>query len=225
MFIKLTRMDGSPIWINGASIVTIEARKSGGAVVVPVGDGLDYDVREEPEAVFKLLGEKPVEPKAPRTRKTKAATETAADSAPGEAKDVAAKDESAAQAAEAAPADDAPAGKAKARARTTKKATKAAAAKEAGAPAPAQSPAQPQVSGEEAFTRALVGAVEKTPLDLDDASVARLRKLAPRTIKKLQNTLLAQFKTADASVTTKALADSGIITVGPDDRLTWNAAL
>ncbi|MBR2838044.1 MAG: hypothetical protein IKE55_04645 [Kiritimatiellae bacterium] len=59
MFIKLTRLDGAPIWINAAFVVTVEPRKGGGAVVVPIGDGLDYDVRESPEAVLDMLGDAP----------------------------------------------------------------------------------------------------------------------------------------------------------------------
>lgn len=55
MFIKLTRLDNSPIWFNASFIVTVEPRKGGGTTVVPIGDGLDYDVRETPEAVLSLL--------------------------------------------------------------------------------------------------------------------------------------------------------------------------
>ena len=55
MYIKLTKLDNAPIWLNAAFIVTIERGRNGGAVVVPVGDGLDYDVRESPEAVLAML--------------------------------------------------------------------------------------------------------------------------------------------------------------------------
>ncbi|MCR5414384.1 MAG: flagellar FlbD family protein [Kiritimatiellae bacterium] len=55
MFIKLTRLDNAPIWFNASLIVTVEPRKGGGTTVVPVGDGLDYDVREKAEDVIKLL--------------------------------------------------------------------------------------------------------------------------------------------------------------------------
>ena len=56
MFIKLTRTDGRPIWINPEFIVTVEGRKDGGSIVVPAGDGLDYDVKESPDAVMRLCG-------------------------------------------------------------------------------------------------------------------------------------------------------------------------
>ena len=66
MFIKLTRTDGRPIWINPEFIVTVENRKDGGAIVVPAGDGLDYDVKESSEAVMRLCGgEPPAEALAP----------------------------------------------------------------------------------------------------------------------------------------------------------------
>jgi len=60
MFIKLTRLDNSPIWINAAFVVTVEPRKGGGSIVVPIGDGLDYDVRETTDQVLAMLGEAPV---------------------------------------------------------------------------------------------------------------------------------------------------------------------
>ena len=56
MFIKFTRLDGTPIWINSTFVVTVEPRRNGGSVVVPIGDGLDYDVREAPEKVLALIG-------------------------------------------------------------------------------------------------------------------------------------------------------------------------
>ena len=66
MFIKLTRTDGRPIWINPEFVVTVEDRKGGGAIVVPAGDGLDYDVKESSEAVMRLCGgEPPAEAPAP----------------------------------------------------------------------------------------------------------------------------------------------------------------
>lgn len=56
MYIKLTRFDNRPVWLNAAFVVTVEPRREGpGSVVVPIGDGLDYDVRETPEEVLRLL--------------------------------------------------------------------------------------------------------------------------------------------------------------------------
>jgi len=55
MFIKLTRLNGQPIWLNASFIVTVEPRNGGGSVVVPIGDGLDYDVKETTDVVLKML--------------------------------------------------------------------------------------------------------------------------------------------------------------------------
>ena len=59
MFIKLTRMNGRPIWLNASFVVTVEPTPIGGAIVVPIGDGLDYEVRETPETVLALLAGAP----------------------------------------------------------------------------------------------------------------------------------------------------------------------
>ena len=55
MFIQLTRTDGSPVWLNASFVVTVEPSRSGGSIVVPIGDGLDYEVKEKPEAVLAIL--------------------------------------------------------------------------------------------------------------------------------------------------------------------------
>lgn len=55
MFIQLTRTDGSPVWLNASFVVTVEPSRGGGSIVVPIGDGLDYEVKEPPEAVLAVL--------------------------------------------------------------------------------------------------------------------------------------------------------------------------
>ena len=55
MFIQLTRTDGVPVWLNACFVVTVEPTRGGGSIVVPIGDGLDYEVREAPETVLSLL--------------------------------------------------------------------------------------------------------------------------------------------------------------------------
>ena len=55
MFVQLTKRDHTPVWFNAAFIVTVEPGRSGGSVVVPIGDGMDYDVLESPEKVLALL--------------------------------------------------------------------------------------------------------------------------------------------------------------------------
>ena len=52
-------MNGQPIWLNASFVVTVEPTRSGGAIVVPIGDGLDYEVRESSETVLALLAGAP----------------------------------------------------------------------------------------------------------------------------------------------------------------------
>ena len=66
MYIKLTRFDNTPVWINAAFVVTVEPRRqASGSIVVPIGDGLDYEVRESPEQVLAMLEGAPVAPVVP----------------------------------------------------------------------------------------------------------------------------------------------------------------
>ena len=54
MFIKLTRTDGTPVWLNPEFIVRIEPWKKGSAVAV-AGDG-DFELMEDPRAILALAG-------------------------------------------------------------------------------------------------------------------------------------------------------------------------
>jgi hypothetical protein len=56
-FVKFTRLDGgnTPVWVNASFVVTVEPRKGGGALIVPMGDGMDYEVKESPETVLEML--------------------------------------------------------------------------------------------------------------------------------------------------------------------------
>ena len=244
MFVKLTRLDSSPIWINASFVVTVEPRKGGGSIVVPIGDGLDYDVRETPEAVLAALAGAPapavipvpapkglapaqgdvspddfssVDPlpakPAPHERKaarkppaedkgksavTANSPENSPDSAP--APQPAAEPDPADVFAGVVPPPAAEKPAAHPRARKPRAAT----ARKAAAPA---APA----------AEAVAGAVAKTtPLDLDEDDLARLRKLAPSSVRKLQNTLLSQFHVADSTVTITALEERGVLTLDRD---------
>ena len=54
MFIKLTKTDGTAVWLNPDFIVRIEAWKKGSAVAA-AGDG-DFEVMETPRAIFEIVG-------------------------------------------------------------------------------------------------------------------------------------------------------------------------
>ena len=78
MFIKLTKSDGLPVWLNPEFIMRIEAWKTGSAVAV-AGDG-DFEVRETPSAVIALCTPPPPpapaeEPPKPKTRGRRKKTE------------------------------------------------------------------------------------------------------------------------------------------------------
>ena len=249
MFIKLTRFDNTPIWFNAAYVVTVEPRRrGGGSVVVPIGDGLDYDVKESPETVLDMLKDAPmpvaipvhspsglgptqldvspdpegdeavveVEPSAAKMREpypeqTLIPVPTPAQPAsastdekkpePEKATAVQEKAEEPAAETETAPekAEAKPAAKATRTRRKTKAAGTAASAAEGGTSAPkktrtARKPKAPK-------------------LDLSDEQVERLRKMAPGSVKKLQNTLTTQFKVADAAATVTALEAKGVLSL------------
>ena len=200
-FIRLTRPDGRPIWLNASFIVTVEPRRDGGSVVVPVGDGLDYDVREAPEAVLSLLGEvaAPAVVPVPTTDALKTSPEPEPEK----------------KAVEEAPAPEpkVTARKAAAKKRTTRKTATAkpaaATAAEAHA-APAKEAPAPEPAVEEA------AAVSELP----DEEIERLRKLAPKSVRKLKNTLAAQFDAPDVMATIRSLEMRGVLAV-ERDHVNW----
>ena len=215
MFIKLTRFDNTPIWLNAAYVVTVEPRRrGGGSIVVPIGDGLDYDVKESPEAVLDMLKDAPM-PVAIPVHSPSGLGPTQFDVSPGpereetavEVEPSAAKmrepypEQAPAPEAEPAPekAESKPAAKTTRTRRKAQTAETTAAAAEEAAPAPkktrtARKPKAPK-------------------LDLSDEQVERLRKMAPGSAKKLQNTLASQFKVADAAATVTALEAKGVLSL------------
>lgn len=183
MYIKLTRFDNRPVWINAAFVVTVEPRRDGsGAVVVPIGDGLDYDVRESPEEVLRMLEGCPA-PQVVPVPVSDSLTKTPADVSP----ELERKPPE--PVAEEGPVAEKPAKKPRAK--------KPAAAKK---PKPAKKPT----------------------LELSDDEVARLGKLAPKSVAKLKNTLSTQFRVADVSETVAALEAKGVIKLD-GNHVNWTA--
>ena len=183
MYIKLTRFDNRPVWINAAFVVTVEPRRDGsGAVVVPIGDGLDYDVRESPEEVLRMLEGCPA-PQVVPVPVSDSLTKTPADVSPEPER------KPPEPVAEEGPVAEKPAKKPRAK--------KPAAAKK---PKPAKKPT----------------------LELSDDEVARLGKLAPKSVAKLKNTLSTQFRVADVSETVAALEAKGVIKLD-GNHVNWTA--
>jgi len=265
MFVKFTKRDGSPVWINADYVVTVEPLRSGGALVVPIGDGLDYEVREDASAAVSLVENgrsgAPVvaiqnsDPLAPRREKAKPRQPAAAPApatAPAPAPTPAAtatvqtaeKQEAATAAAAPKPVFDGAEGaegvpesamvnaaaaavaikkelaKSSTAARTAKTATARKTRKTAAAKTAAEAEAEPQAAAAEKTD----AAAENAPapeLDLDDEQIGRLRTMSPRTVKKILNSLKAQFDVKDPDATVRALAAHGIISIGETGRVSW----
>ena len=214
MYIKLTRFDNRPVWLNASFIVTVEPRRDGnGAVVVPIGDGLDYDVRETPAEVLKMLEGAP-EPKVVPVPVSDCLTKTPADVSPEPER----KDPPAPAPQDVRPAEEIPqveeSGK-KPRKRTVRKAKAPAAEKEKKPRA-----AKKAVAADEAAKPSEPSAPLK--LELSDDQVARLRKMAPKSLAKIKNTLATQFHVADVSGTVAALAERGAFKID-GNHIDWPA--
>jgi len=179
MFIKLTRFDNRPVWLNASFIVTVEPRKDGvGSVIVPIGDGFDYDVRESVEEILEKLEGAPAPAIVP-VPAPDCLTKRPADISP------------------APEPEEKPIEVKKPRRRTVRK-TKT------------EQPAEPPV--------------EKPlpPLELSEDQIARLVKLAPKSVGKLKNTLATQFHIADIVGTVLALEAKKVFSVN-GARVIWSS--
>ena len=221
MFIRLTKRDGSPVWINTDFIVTVEALRSGGAVVVPSGDGLDYEVRESAEDIFKLIGEDEVQevaisetpvPETPAEPENQAKPENQAEVEAPVFEGAPLPDMSETEAASAVTAvmqlspnaEPVPE-------RPSKKARKKRVRKE-----PTETPA-PETERKPVRRRA----ARKTPLPLTEDQLNRVRTMAPRSVKRLSNTLSSQFSVTDAESTLRAMVEHDIIQIDDQSHSTW----
>ena len=219
MFIRLTKKDGTFVWLNTEYIVTVEPVRTGGTIVVPVGDGLDYEVRESAETIISLVEGTPVEEIAATVAETpeEAPAEATPDpeAAPAEAPvfeqtEVEVKSEAESAAAVAAviqltPPEAPAGGKPAKRARKTK-----------GRPVPAGTPA---TEGERKVVRHR--AARKTPLELTEDQLSRIRAMAPRSVKRLSNTLSSQFDVIEPETVIRSLVEHDIITVDEQSHITW----
>lgn len=186
MYIKLTRFDNRPVWLNAAFVVTVEPRRDGsGAVVVPIGDGLDYDVRESPEEVLRMLEGCPA-PQVVPVPVSDCLTKTPADVSPEPERKPPEPERQEKEIAK--PIEEKPGEPEAKPVKKPARAKKPAAAKKAK---PAKKPV----------------------LELSDEEVTRLGKLAPKSIAKLKNTLSTQFRVADVSETVAALEAKGVIKI------------
>lgn len=246
MFIKLTRIDGQDVWFNSQYVVTVEPRKGSGALVVPLGDGIDYEVRESPEMIVAALGgdlapgkakrpppAAPVAAKPPsvapadKVVQPSAAVPEAAPELPdfrinSAATPVPFELRNVPEAAEAAAVPPPPAKKTVRRKRTT---AKMAAADELPSAAkkkevPVEAPAE-EAPKKKTVRKAATRKPKLPPLPLTDEQLVRLQKMAPGNAKRLANTLKAQFALEEAEPVIAALQAHGVITVNEQGRISW----
>ena len=199
MYIKLTRFDNRPVWLNAAFVVTVEPRRDGsGAVVVPIGDGLDYDVRESPEDVLRMLEGCPA-PQVVPVPVSDCLTKTPADVSPEPERKTEKADNGKETVTAPVTPPSGPSGLL--RRGICEDADGTVAEKPAKKPARAKKPAAAKKAKP----------AKKPALELSDEEVARLGKLAQKSIAKLKNTLSTQFRVSDVSETVAALEATGAI--------------
>ena len=240
MFIKLTRIDGQDVWFNSQYVVTVEPRKGSGALVVPLGDGIDYEVRESPEMIVAALGgdlapgkvkrpppAAPIETKPPSVAPADKVVQPSAAVPETEPELPDFRINSAAtpvpfelrnvpEAAEAAAVPPPPAKKTLRRKRTTAKAT----ADESPSAAKKEAPAE-EAPKKKTVRKAATRKPKLPPLPLTDEQLVRLQKMAPGNAKRLANTLKAQFALEEAEPIIAALQAHGVITVNEQGRISW----
>ena len=206
MYIKLTRFDNRPVWLNAAFVVTVEPRRDGnGAVVVPIGDGLDYDVRESPQEVLRMLEGCPA-PQVVPVPVSDCLTKTPADVSPEPERKPPEPERKSPEPQKPVEPERKP------------DAVTTPVREDADGPVakPAKKAAKPRK------TAAAKKAKPAKKLELSDEEVARLGKLAPKSIAKLKNTLSTQFRVADVSETVAALEAKGVIKID-GNHVSWTA--
>ena len=210
MYIKLTRFDNRPVWLNAAFVVTVEPRRDGtGAVVVPIGDGLDYDVRESPEEVLRMLEGCPA-PQVVPVPVSDCLTKTPADVSP---------EPEGTRGGETPPPQDGKPQRGETPPPPSDKAPRGVAVSAAQEEKPAKKPARAKKPAAAKKAKP----TKKPVLELSDDEVTRLGKLAPKSIAKLKNTLSTQFRVADVSGTVAALEAKGVIKLD-GNHVNWTAA-
>lgn len=218
MYIKLTRIDGSPIWLNASFIVTIEPTKNGGSIVVPIGDGLDYEVKESAEAVLDLLKEAPCAPVVP-VPPPKSLAPTSNDVAPGnlEANEIAHEHKASAP----KKATKAPARTRKTASAASAKKTKAVAVVKDETPEVEADKKQPDA---DFIAEDSAPSVPLPPEDPVGQVIEKLKAHKCRTEKRLMNFIKSSHKTmsdADVLEVMDAMKSRGYITVEDDGHVTW----
>lgn len=245
-FIKLTQIDGRSIWVNARYLVTVEPRKGSGALVVPLGDGMDYEVKESPETVIALCcGEtvaaperKPLKPEPASNPAVAAPVSPVAESAVAEA--APAKPSESVPATASAPAEapvekpdaetDAHAPKKAARksratktpsTRTRKTVAKVSKTELSETPAADVSAAEPPAAIPE--TPVLPTREREPSADRSAEILRKVAKMACRSRNRLLNTLKSQFSLSEEKCheMMSSWVDQGHITIDGNGHVEW----
>lgn len=226
MFIRLTRTDGLPIWINASFVVTVEPTRSGGSIVVPIGDGLDYDVREAPESVLALLNEAPparVVPVPPPKALTKTPDDVSPEVWAGLEDSPGAKPAESAEDADTT-SDQPP--KKRGRGRRSKMTTKKTSDEKKTEPtASADGAAEATSVAEGAQSHGDLVAEKPEPADFDKI-VAGLKAHKCRTERRLRNAIKGFFgKTDEGEIDhiVETMINKNYILIGADGHIDWTA--
>ena len=227
MYVKLTQLNGKPIWFNQDYVVTVEPSKKGGALVVPLGDGLDYEVLESPAAIVESLGGSLV-PSPPAVLQK---------APPKQAEPAAAEEPSLPDfridgglivpvASPSQPAAVPEKKKEEALPRKTRKhTTTKRGAKSTAAENPAEAAAEKKTrKTAKKGTSAKSKTVRKESLPalpLTDEQLVRLQKMSPGSMRKLVNTLMSQFAIAETTPVVDALMAREIISVTDQGHVNW----
>lgn len=209
MFIQLTQIDGKKIWFNSQYLVTIEPRKSSGSLVVPLGDGLDYEVRESPETVLALIEGRtpPAAQPAPPAVPTIIVSSTEPPAAQSEIASPAIPSSTLPQ-----PAHEEVETPAKPARRTTRTRVKAASTDET----------TPEVK-KKTTRRSTARKTATAPAPvLSDDQLARLKKMQPSSEKKLANTLKTQFNVDQPESVMQHLAAEGHLSMTDQGHVDWS---
>ena len=218
-FIRLTQLDGKRIWFNQEYIVTIEPRKGSGSLVVPLGDGLDYEVIESPERIVEALGGS-ISPKLEGLEGLQEPNQSSpvAATAPDEPAFSVILSSPESLPAEAAAAEDAAKPARKTRGRTAKVTT----AKRKDDKATAAKTAKATAGKKKAAKSATAKKVQLPSIPLTEEQLIRLQKMSPGSMKKLVNTLMAQFGVTETEHTVDALLAREVISVSGQGHVEWN---
>lgn len=228
MFIRLTRIDGQYVWFNSSYIVTVEPRKGYGSLVVPLGDGIDYEVCESPEKIVAAMGGE-FAPDTTRKPSPKKAAATVLPP-PGPAVSASASydtpDFRVSQSAAPVPfelrnvpAETAPAEQPK---KTVRRKRTAAKGEEKATGVDAASAAGGDAAPKKKAVRNTAARKPKLPpLPLTDEKLVRLQKMAPGSTKKLENTLKTQFAIGDLESAITSLVANGLIEIADNGRILW----